>query len=71
MVEGGGGGPSDTNAVQRPQLVVDGNAGDTVNLDGWTSAGTVSNNGHTYDIYNQGLYAQLLVAQNLMPIGPS
>ena len=49
------------------QLVVDGNATDTVNSSGWgTSGGTVVNNGHTYAIYNQGNFAQLLIEQTIV-----
>ncbi len=51
---------------QRHQLVIDGNAGDAVNSGGWgASLGTVTNNAHTYAVYNQGLYAQLLIDQNI------
>jgi len=31
--------------------------------DGGASVGTVTNDGHTYLVYNQGLYAQLLIDQ--------
>ena len=69
----GGGGAGDSNAVQRHQLVVDGNAGDSVYdpNPNWQSVGQVSSGaGILYDVYNQGLYAQLLVnhavQQNLM-----
>ena len=48
---------------QRHQLVVDGNAGDAVDSTGWGgSLGTVTNAGHTYNVYNLGL-AQLLIDQ--------
>ncbi|MHB1216268.1 MAG: calcium-binding protein, partial [Thiobacillus sp.] len=58
----GGGGAGDMNAVQRHQLVIDGDAGDVVNAIGWgASVGTVTNSGVTYDVYNQGLHAQLLI----------
>ena len=57
--------PSDAGPEQRHQLVIDGNAGDVVNSAGWgTSAGTVTNGGHTYAVYNQG-YGQLLVDQTI------
>jgi hypothetical protein len=60
----GGGGAGDSNAVQRHQLVVDGNAGDAVDVSGWdTTVGNVTQGGITYDVYHQGLYAQLLVNQ--------
>ncbi len=46
----------------RHQLIIDGNAGDTVNSTGWTDTGkTVTINGHTYEVYTAGLYAELLV----------
>ncbi|TNC99977.1 MAG: FG-GAP repeat-containing protein [Rhodocyclaceae bacterium] len=49
--------------VQRHQLVVDGDAGDIVNVAGlWTDAGTVSNGAHTYTVYNaDDSVAQLLI----------
>ena len=58
----------------RHQLIVDGNAGDavTVNDGYWTEEGTVTHNTTTYMVWNQGLYAQLLIdsaiAQNFQPI---
>jgi len=56
------GGANGINPEQRHQLVIDGNAGDTVSAIGWgTSLGTVTNAGHTYDVYNQGTFAQLLI----------
>jgi hypothetical protein len=46
----------------RHQLVVDGNAGDQVTGSGWTDTGkTASFGGHTYEVYTQGSYAELLV----------
>jgi hypothetical protein len=46
----------------RHQLVVDGNAGDQVTGTGWTDTGkTASFNGHTYEVYTSGTYAELLV----------
>ncbi|WP_333874524.1 calcium-binding protein [Methylobacter sp.] len=60
------GGANGINPEQRHQLVIDGNAGDVVNASGWgASVGTVTNNGHTYNVYNQGSYAQVLVDANL------
>ncbi len=42
-----------TASVQRHQLVVDGTSADTiVATDTWSYAGTVSNSGKTYDVYN-------------------
>jgi hypothetical protein len=59
LAAGGAGG---INPEKRHQLVIDGNAGDVVNGSGWEeSVGTVTNGGQTYNIYNQGLYAQLLI----------
>ncbi|MDH4286200.1 MAG: hypothetical protein OEV26_02105, partial [Gallionella sp.] len=47
---------------RRHQLVIDGNLGDVVNSSGWgSSVGTVTNGAVTYNVYNQGLYAQLLI----------
>jgi hypothetical protein len=47
----------------RHQLIIDGDTGDTaiVNGSNWTNMGTVTHNGQTYEVYNQGLYAQLLI----------
>ena len=54
------------NPEQRYELVIDGDAGDTVNSSGWgASVGTVTNGGVTYDVYNQGTYAQLLIATDI------
>jgi Ca2+-binding RTX toxin-like protein/alpha-tubulin suppressor-like RCC1 family protein len=50
--------------VQKHQLVIDGNAGDTVQVNGaWTNSGsTVSNGGHTYAVFNAAATAaQLLI----------
>ena len=56
------GGANGINPEQRHQLVIDGNAGDVVNSSGWgVSVGTVTNSGITYDVYNQGSFAQLLI----------
>jgi len=58
------GGANGANPEQRHQLAIDGDAGDVVNFsDGGASVGTVTNDGHTYLVYNQGLYAQLLIDQ--------
>jgi hypothetical protein len=58
-----------TTTEARHQLIVTGNAGDVVNLSGgvnWTNAGTVTNGGHTYDVYNSNAAAgQLLIDQLL------
>jgi hypothetical protein len=49
-------------AETRHQLVIDGNAGDTVISSGWTDTGArASFNGHTYEVYTSGSYAQLLI----------
>jgi hypothetical protein len=47
----------------RHQVVVDGNAGDKVTISGggWTDAGTATYNGHTYEVYKNGTYGELLV----------
>ncbi len=59
LATGGAGG---INPERRHQLVIDGNAGDVVNSSGWgASVGTVTNGDQTYAVYNQGLYAQLLI----------
>ena len=59
LAAGGAGG---VNPERRHQLVVDGDAGDAVSASGWgSSVGTVTNAGVTYNVYNQGLYAQLLI----------
>jgi hypothetical protein len=56
------GGANGINPEQRHQLIVDGNAGDVVNCTSWgASQGTITNSGHTYDVYNQGAFAQLLI----------
>ncbi|MDO8705889.1 MAG: FG-GAP-like repeat-containing protein, partial [Sulfuricaulis sp.] len=60
------GGANGINPEQRHQLVIDGNAGDVVNSTGWgTTLGTVTNNGHTYEVYNAGSFAQLLIDQTI------
>ena len=60
------GGASGVTPEQRHQLVIDGNAGDAVMSSGWgVSVGTVFNAGRAYAVYNQGLYAQLLVDQTV------
>ena len=65
LAAGGAGG---ANPERRHQLVIDGDAGDVVNSSGWgASAGTVSQGGVTYNVYNQGLYAQLLIDTAVTP----
>jgi hypothetical protein len=60
------GGANGINPEQRHQLAIDGNAGDVVNASGWgASVGTVTNGGHTYDVYNQGTFAQLLIESTI------
>jgi hypothetical protein len=60
------GGASGVSPEQRHQLVIDGNAGDALMSSGWgVSVGTVFNAGRAYAVYNQGLYAQLLVDQTV------
>ena len=60
------GGTYSLGATQnRHQLVIDGTSGDSVNSSGWgSSAGTVTQGGHTYAVYNQG-FAQMLIDQNI------
>jgi len=60
LAAGGAGG---VNPEQRHQLVIDGDAGDTLLSSGWgVSVGTVTNAGQTYAVYNApGAAAQLLV----------
>jgi hypothetical protein len=62
------GGVAGANPEQRHQLVVKGGANDSLDIDlmAWTNAGDVTNGSVSYDVYNQGLYAQLLVQQGLM-----
>ena len=63
LATGGAGG---VTPEQRHQLVIDGSAGDTVTSSGWgTSVGTVTNSTHTYAVYNQGSFAQLLIDQTV------
>jgi hypothetical protein len=47
----------------RHQVVIDGNAGDKVTIGGggWTDAGTATWNGHTYEVYKNGSYGEVLV----------
>ena len=51
----------------RHQLVIDGtNADKVVTSGGFVDTGlTAVMNGHTYEVYNQGLYAQLLIDQSI------
>ena len=55
------GGANGINPEQRHQLVIDGDAGDVVNATGWTAVGDVTYNSVTYNVYNQGYHAQLLI----------
>jgi len=55
------GGANGVNPEQRHQLVIDGNAGDVVTATGWTAVGDVTYNSVTYNVYNQGDHAQLLI----------
>jgi hypothetical protein len=57
------GGANGANPERRHQLVIQRDSGDTVGLTGWTTMGTVTNNGTTYTVYNSGSYAQVLVQQ--------
>ncbi|MCF8169257.1 MAG: hypothetical protein K9J77_11665, partial [Rhodoferax sp.] len=67
LASGGAGGVA---PEARHQLVIDGNAGDAVTTTGWgASVGTVTNGGHTYAVYNQGSYAQLLIDQTITRTG--
>ena len=62
------GGANGANPEARHQLLIDGFSGSTVNSTGWgASVGNVvdSGSGITYNVYNQGLYAQLLINSNL------
>jgi hypothetical protein len=62
------GGANGANPEARHQLLIDGFSGSTVNSTGWgASVGNVvdSVSGITYNVYNQGLYAQLLINSNL------
>jgi Ca2+-binding RTX toxin-like protein len=47
--------------VNKHQLVVDGNHGDSVNLADWSFAGIASNGGQSYSVFNTANAAQLLV----------
>jgi hypothetical protein len=56
------GGANGVNPEQRHQLVIDGDAGDVVNATGWgTAVGDVTYDSVTYNVYNQGDHAQLLI----------
>jgi hypothetical protein len=62
------GGANGANPEQRHQLLIDGNSGDSLTLNGvnWTNAGTVTNNAITYNVYNSDSgFAQVLVANTL------
>jgi hypothetical protein len=62
--------------VRRHQLVVEGDAGDVVNLPAtrkrWVNAGTVFHDGVGYTVYEAGSRVQLLVANaittNMPPV---
>ncbi|MEK7810532.1 MAG: hypothetical protein AAB278_01800 [Pseudomonadota bacterium] len=58
-----------TATEARHQVILTGDTGDAVNLSGgvnWSNAGTVTNAGHTFDVYNHNTSAgQLLVDQLL------
>lgn len=53
-----------TGPVQFHQLLIQGDAGDSVSSSGWVSMGTVSFGGSTYNVYSAGL-AQLLVQDGI------
>ncbi len=55
------GGANGVDPERRHQLVIDGDAGDTVNASGWTAVGNVTYDSVTYNVYNQGDHAQLLI----------
>ena len=54
-------------SVARHQLLVSGDASDSVTSSGWGAAvGTVTDaSGHSYDVYNQGASAQLLIEHTI------
>jgi hypothetical protein len=57
-------------ASEGHQLIIDGNALDVVTATGgWTLAGTVTNSTETYNVYNQGTYAQLLIDTDITQTG--
>ncbi|MGE0428802.1 MAG: FG-GAP-like repeat-containing protein, partial [Hydrogenophaga sp.] len=60
-------------SVQRHQLVIDGDAGDSVSSSGWTdTGGTVSYGGQTYAVYHStaaSTLAQLLVDEDITRTG--
>ncbi|MFM9967368.1 MAG: putative Ig domain-containing protein, partial [Burkholderiales bacterium] len=62
-------------AVQRHQLVVDGNAGDTIvlgDLANWVEVGTVTNNGNSYAVLNHSsVLAQLIVDSDVFALNAS
>jgi hypothetical protein len=56
------GGANGADPERRHQLVIDGDAGDAVNATGWgTAVGNVTYDSVTYNVYNQGDHAQLLI----------
>jgi hypothetical protein len=62
------GGANGADPERSHQLVIDGDAGDVVNLTGvdWANVGTVTHESETYDVYNSALgHAQVLVAADV------
>jgi Ca2+-binding RTX toxin-like protein len=56
-------------SVNRHQVVIDGNSGDTLSIPdiatNWTYAGTVTNGANTYGVFNNSAAAQVLVSSEL------
>ena len=66
------GGANGLNPEQRHQLVVTGDTGDTVVLADagrWSNAGTVSNGGHTYTVYNAAAAAAQILVDSVLAVG--
>jgi hypothetical protein len=63
------GGANGANPEQRHQLVIDGDTGDAVTATGWTAADNVTYDGVTYNVYNQGAHAQLLIDTDVTQTG--
>lgn len=62
-----------TTTEARHQVVITGDAGDAVNLSGgasWTNAGTVTNAGHTYNVYTHNTSAGELLIDQLLAYTP-
>jgi hypothetical protein len=62
------GGANGADPERRHQLVIDGDAGDVVNLTGvdWANVGTVTHESETYNVYNSALgRAQVLVVADV------